>query len=65
MHTDILTAEPVTVQNVQQENLYYIKITNTRGDKHFVNIGEKTFNKLQELTQFPEPTKTDNNAKNK
>lgn len=46
---DIVTAEAVTVENVEGRTLFYIKLVNTRGEKHFVNVGEKTHSKLAEL----------------
>jgi hypothetical protein len=63
----------VTTATVQQtanevlgaaaKTLYYLVIENDKKEKHIINIGEKTHNKIQELIKQETPAKQKEPAK--
>lgn len=35
----------------KEQKLYYLILENKKGEKHIINVGEKTHNKVEELTK--------------
>lgn len=50
----------VKLKDINEKDMYYITFENTKGNRENINVGEKTFNKIQNLINGELDTTTDN-----